>query len=477
MDCTAQIPGCLTEGVRFEFSRERQDYVPPSVKSSVHALASVQHRRPDSIRRRSARRFLPHLPDPPWKLIRPFFEVYTPIGSKDASSGYCREFVYGLGWPHFRSCWNVILPDLRQQNERLMLRIGMWQFKPADVRPYFQAVRMPEQDRITYFETLIGGLVQWLLSLAIASSSQRGTRWLAAAYGLMGCFWSGAGQSGLNEPIQRATSTGTRYASFFRQVTELRNVSGPVMLNGQPISLTLPALRHAIGITEKESQAVSAVASSCEARIREFDTATQPLIFDARVRIMEAEGNTSSASQAEQQLKQLSDRRDEIVLAQIAPSGQHSVTQRSRCWILGFVRESWLSHFPAWSNKKVAPRELCTGFAVLALLMACVGLYGTMSYNVTRQVGEIGVRMALGAQRGAVIRMVLRRVLLLTAVGLAISVPAALIGTRLVKSFLFETQPNDPGTLVRAGLRTKNERISEPVAASSTNSGAIRHRR
>jgi macrolide transport system ATP-binding/permease protein len=96
--------------------------------------------------------------------------------------------------------------------------------------------------------------------------------------------------------------------------------------------------------------------------------------------------------------------------------------------------------------------KLCTGFAVLALLIACVGLYGTMSYNVARQIGEIGIRMALGAQRGAVVWMVLRRVLLLAAVGLAISVPAALIASQLVKSFLFETQPNDPGTLALAGV-------------------------
>jgi ABC-type antimicrobial peptide transport system permease subunit len=75
-----------------------------------------------------------------------------------------------------------------------------------------------------------------------------------------------------------------------------------------------------------------------------------------------------------------------------------------------------------------------------------------MSYNVTRQIGEIGTRMALGAQRGAVVWIVLRRVLILAAVGLAISVPAALSASRLVKSFLFETQPNDPGTLALAGV-------------------------
>jgi macrolide transport system ATP-binding/permease protein len=103
-------------------------------------------------------------------------------------------------------------------------------------------------------------------------------------------------------------------------------------------------------------------------------------------------------------------------------------------------------------SREITFSKLCTGFAVLALLIACVGLYGTVSYSVARQVGEIGTRMALGAQRGAVVWMVLRRVLLLAAVGLAISVPAALTASQLVKSFLFETQPNDPGTLALAGV-------------------------
>ncbi len=103
-------------------------------------------------------------------------------------------------------------------------------------------------------------------------------------------------------------------------------------------------------------------------------------------------------------------------------------------------------------SREITFAKLCTGFAVLALLMACVGLYGTMSYNVARQTGEIGIRMALGAQRGSVVWMVLRRVLLLAGVGIAISVPAALVAFRLVRSLLFETQPNDPGTLALAAV-------------------------
>jgi len=103
-------------------------------------------------------------------------------------------------------------------------------------------------------------------------------------------------------------------------------------------------------------------------------------------------------------------------------------------------------------SREVTFAKLCTGFAILALLIACVGLYGTMSYNVERQISEIGIRMALGAQRGAVVWMILRHVLLMAAVGLAISVPAALTASRLVKSLLFETRPNDPGTVLLAGV-------------------------
>jgi macrolide transport system ATP-binding/permease protein len=88
--------------------------------------------------------------------------------------------------------------------------------------------------------------------------------------------------------------------------------------------------------------------------------------------------------------------------------------------------------------------ELCSAFAILALLIACVGLYGTMSYNVGRRTAEIGIRMALGAQRGRVVRLVVREVFLLAVLGLAIGLPTALAASKLVKSFLFRMNPNDP---------------------------------
>ncbi len=88
--------------------------------------------------------------------------------------------------------------------------------------------------------------------------------------------------------------------------------------------------------------------------------------------------------------------------------------------------------------------ELCSAFAGLALTIACVGLYGTISYTVARRTGEIGIRIALGAQRRPVLWMVLSEVLVLAAVGLAISVPIALGTSRFVESFLFGMKPNDP---------------------------------
>src|SRR4029453_7401050 len=101
-------------------------------------------------------------------------------------------------------------------------------------------------------------------------------------------------------------------------------------------------------------------------------------------------------------------------------------------------------------NQEITFAKLCTGFAILALVIACVGLYGTMAYTVARRTGEIGIRMALGAQRGAVVWMVLREVCMLAAVGLAIGVPSALGASRFVESFLFEVKPNSPATLAFA---------------------------
>jgi len=95
---------------------------------------------------------------------------------------------------------------------------------------------------------------------------------------------------------------------------------------------------------------------------------------------------------------------------------------------------------------------LCTCFAVLALLIACVGLYGTMAYSVARRTNEIGIRMALGAERRRVIWMVLREVLAMGSVGLIIGLGIALTASQVLQSFLYQLKPNDPLALAAAAL-------------------------
>jgi ABC-type lipoprotein release transport system permease subunit len=98
----------------------------------------------------------------------------------------------------------------------------------------------------------------------------------------------------------------------------------------------------------------------------------------------------------------------------------------------------------------VLERGECGKGVFLALVIACVGLYGTMAYAVARRTREIGIRMELGARRTLVIWMVLREVCVLVALGLAISVPTAFGASRFVESFLFGTKPNDPSALAAA---------------------------
>jgi ABC-type antimicrobial peptide transport system permease subunit len=85
----------------------------------------------------------------------------------------------------------------------------------------------------------------------------------------------------------------------------------------------------------------------------------------------------------------------------------------------------------------------CSLFGGLALSIACIGLFGLMSYNVVRRTNEIGIRMALGAQRWDVIQMVLRESLTLVAIGLAIGLAAALSASHLIRTLLFGLGPND----------------------------------
>ena len=90
---------------------------------------------------------------------------------------------------------------------------------------------------------------------------------------------------------------------------------------------------------------------------------------------------------------------------------------------------------------------LSSTFSILALVLACIGIYGVVAYDVSRRTAEIGIRMALGARRSDVLEMILRESLQMAGLGIALGIPAALLATRLIKTMLFGVQPADPLTI------------------------------
>ena len=94
--------------------------------------------------------------------------------------------------------------------------------------------------------------------------------------------------------------------------------------------------------------------------------------------------------------------------------------------------------------------QLASFFSLFALLLACIGLYGIMSYGVARRTKEMGIRMALGAQSGKVIWMVMSQSLLLVVIGIVIAIPAAVMSTKYVSSYLFGLTTTDPTTIAMA---------------------------
>lgn len=108
------------------------------------------------------------------------------------------------------------------------------------------------------------------------------------------------------------------------------------------------------------------------------------------------------------------------------------------------------AHIDQEISTEIMLARLCAGFAGLALLIACVGLYGTVAFNVARRTNEIGVRMTLGANRRHIVSIVLRDIIVTTAVGVAIGVPLALTASDSARTLLFNLGPRDPAAIAMA---------------------------
>ncbi len=117
-----------------------------------------------------------------------------------------------------------------------------------------------------------------------------------------------------------------------------------------------------------------------------------------------------------------------------------------------FTAETLAAQLDASLAQERLVAALSSVFSLLALLLACIGLYGVLAYDVARRTHEIGIRMALGASSGRIVQLVLRETLWLMSIGVVIGLGTALAATRWVKSLLFGLEPHDPLTMGLAVL-------------------------
>jgi predicted permease len=95
---------------------------------------------------------------------------------------------------------------------------------------------------------------------------------------------------------------------------------------------------------------------------------------------------------------------------------------------------------------------LTVSFGILALLLACIGIYGIMTYTVTRRTNEIGIRFALGAQKRTILGMVLNEALWVTLIGVVVGLAVGYGLTRFLRTMLFGLKPDDPVAMISAAF-------------------------
>ena len=105
------------------------------------------------------------------------------------------------------------------------------------------------------------------------------------------------------------------------------------------------------------------------------------------------------------------------------------------------------AHIDQAIRREITLARLGSAFALLALIIACVGLYGTVTSNVARRTNEIGIRMALGAPARRIIRLVMTETLVATGFGLAVGLALSFAIARYAKALLYGVEPTDPAAM------------------------------
>jgi predicted permease len=134
---------------------------------------------------------------------------------------------------------------------------------------------------------------------------------------------------------------------------------------------------------------------------------------------------------------------------QIVASVRSAIAQVNPNVLVGSISSLSQQVDESTANQRLIAR-LSAFFGLLAAFLVCIGIYGLLSYAVARRTSEIGVRMALGAERSGVLWLILREILALSAIGVAVGIPVALTGNHLVAKLLYGLSPTDPASLCAA---------------------------
>lgn len=202
--------------------------------------------------------------------------------------------------------------------------------------------------------------------------------------------------------------------------------------------------RFSLGKPFNAQEAMTIVGVAADARFYSLRDPIPPMEFCAAFTVPDS--NSANAAYARALELRVNDKpraiatEARVVLAQVAPA-----LPVTRVFVLADQVSNSLRQ-----NRSAA--ELSSAFGVLALLLACIGVYGTIAYRVSRRTKEIGVRLALGGQRSDILWLIVRESLILVTGGLLVGVPLAFASIRIVASLLFEIRSTDPPVLAGVAI-------------------------